>query len=174
MTPSTIELTTRPEDHRLAALAALAVGLTLAEAAIPMPLPGVKPGLANIVTLWVLLRWGWRDAAWVSLLRIFAAALALGSFMTPGFVLSLTGGVAGLLVLALPWPPRWVGPVGLSLLAAFVHIGAQLALVNAWLMPHLDLWPLLPVFFGAAWLTGLANGLIVAHLLRASTDPATP
>ena len=164
MTPLIIEA--RSDDYRLAALAALAVGLTLAEAALPMPVPGVKPGLANVVTLWVLLRWGWRDAAWVSLLRIFAASLALGSFMTPGFVLSLCGGLAGLLILAVPWPRCWVGPVGLSLLAAFAHICAQLAVVNLWLMPHLNLLPLLPVFLGAAWLTGLANGLIVAHLMK--------
>ena len=57
MTHSAIELPVTPDDRRIARLAALAIGLTLAEAALPSPLPGVKPGLANIVVLLVLLQW---------------------------------------------------------------------------------------------------------------------
>jgi hypothetical protein len=56
---SLIKLTTTPEDHRIAQLAAAAIGLSLIDAAIPLPLPGIKPGLANIVTLIVLARYGW-------------------------------------------------------------------------------------------------------------------
>lgn len=156
------------EDRRIAALAAAAVGLTLAEAAIPLPLPGVKPGLANIVTLIVLYRYGWRAAVWVSLLRIVAGALALGTFLTPTFVMSLSGGLASLLVLGLAMhlPRRWFGPIGLSVFAAFAHIGTQLGVVGVWLMPGVNLLPLLSVFLGAAWLSGLVNGLVVAQLLK--------
>lgn len=168
MTPSTIELTVTDEDRRLATLAAAAVGLTLAEAAIPLPLPGVKPGLANIVTLVVLYRFGWRAAVWVSLLRIVAGALALGTFLTPTFVMSLAGGLASLAALGLlvHLPGRWFGPVGLSVLAAFAHIGAQLGVVGIWLMPGVNLLPLLALFLATAWLTGLVNGLVVAKLLK--------
>jgi heptaprenyl diphosphate synthase len=171
MTPSTIELAVTDEDRRLATLAAAAVGLTLAEAAIPLPLPGVKPGLANIVTLVVLYRFGWRAAVWVSLLRIAAGGLALGTFLTPTFVMSLAGGLASLCALGLlvRLPRRLCGPVGLSVLAAFAHIGAQLGVVALWLLPGVNLVPLLAVFLGAAWLSGLANGLVVAKLLEQET-----
>ena len=67
MTRSVTRLTTTAEDHRIARLAAAAIGLALIDAAIPMPLPGVKPGLSNIVTLIVLARYGLRPseyAAW--------------------------------------------------------------------------------------------------------------
>ncbi len=174
MIPSTIELRVTAEDRRIAAFAAAAVGLTLVEAAIPLPLPGVKPGLANIVTLIVLYRYGWRAAVWVSLLRIVAAGLALGTFLSPTFVMSLSGGLASLMVLgALVHLPGWlVGPVGLSVLAAFAHIGAQLGVVSVWLMPGVNLLPLLALFLGAAWLSGLVNGLVVAGLLASSGDKA--
>lgn len=154
-------------DRRVAALAAAAVGLTLVEAAIPLPIPGVKPGLANIVTLVVLARFGWRTAAWVSLLRVTAGALLLGSFLTPTFVLSLAGALASLAVLAflVRLHPRWLGPVGLSVAAAFAHVGAQLAVVDLWLMPGASLIALAPLFLGAAWITGLVNGLAAARLL---------
>ena len=163
-----LELHASAEDRRVAALAAAAIGLTLAEAAIPLPLPGVKPGLANIVTLVVLYRYGWRMAAWVAGLRIVAGALALGQFLTPAFLLSLSGGVASLVLLALATrlPARWFGPVGLSLLAAFAHIGAQLLLVDTWLLPGTSILGLLPLFLSAAWITGLVNGFAAAHLLH--------
>ena len=61
-------------------MAAFALGLSVLEAAIPSPLPGVKPGLANIITLIVLARYGWRAAAWVSILRVLAGGLVLGLF----------------------------------------------------------------------------------------------
>ena len=77
MTQSVIKLTVTAEDRRVAWLATAAVGLSLVDAAIPSPLPGVKPGLANIVTLVVLVRYGWREAVWVSALRILAGAHAL-------------------------------------------------------------------------------------------------
>ncbi|MDR3393576.1 MAG: Gx transporter family protein [Parasulfuritortus sp.] len=174
MTPSIINLEITVEDRRIAGLAAAAVGLTLAEAAIPLPLPGVKPGLANIVTLIVLYQFGWRAAVWVSLLRIVAGALALGTFLTPTFVMSLAGGLASLLVLGLAahLPRRLFGPVGLSVLAAFTHIGAQLGVVGVWLMPGVNLLPLLSVFLGAAWVSGLINGLVVAGLLKSGVTGA--
>ena len=77
MTPSTISLPVSVDDRRIAAMAGAAVGLAVAEAAIPLPFPGIKPGLANIVTLLVLYRYGWRAAAWVVGLRIVAGALLL-------------------------------------------------------------------------------------------------
>ncbi len=157
-------------DDRIARLAAIAVVLSVAEAGLPTPIPGVKPGLANIVSMLVLIRLGWRAAAWVTLLRIVAAALTLGSLFTPAFFLSLAGGVASLLTLGVVrWlPSAWFGPVSMSLLAAFAHVGGQLVLAGAWLLPFSAVWLLLPVFSVVAWLFGLSNGLICAYLLARS------
>ena len=168
MTRSTIELTPTVEDRRIARHAAAAIVLTVAEAAIPLPLPGVKPGLANIVTLVVLARWGWREAVWVSLLRVFAGSLLLGQFLAPGFFLSLSGAIASLLVLGLAMhlPKRWFGPVSHSILAAFAHIGAQLVVARVWLVPHDGVFYLVPVFAAAAVLFGVVNGLVAGRLLQ--------
>jgi heptaprenyl diphosphate synthase len=158
------------EDHRIARLAAAAIGLSLVDAAIPLPLPGVKPGLANIVVLIVLLRYGWGTAAWVSLLRVIAGSLLLGQFLAPGFFLGLTGALVSLAVLwaARALPQRWFGPVSLSVLAALGHIGGQVVLARLWLVPHDGVFNLLPIFAGAALLFGIVNGLIVAGLLGQS------
>jgi heptaprenyl diphosphate synthase len=167
MTPLTIETTAR--DHQVARLTAFAIALHLAEAVVPSPLPGVKPGIANIITLYVLHRYDFSTAAWVSLLRVFAASLLFGNFLTPTFVLSLSGALASLAMLALAMrlPARWFGPVSHSIFAAFAHIAGQLLVVRLWLIPHAGLAYLVPVFAAAALIFGTLNGLIAAKLLDA-------
>ncbi|MGH8671715.1 MAG: Gx transporter family protein [Burkholderiales bacterium] len=154
-------------------MAAFATGLALLESAIPTPLPGVKPGLANIVTLLVLERYGWRAAAWVSMLRVMAGSLILGSFLSPGFVLSLSGALASLIALAVAarLPRHLFGMVSLSVLSSFAHIGMQLLVVYVWLIPHLGLSYLVPLFACAALLFGSVNGLIAARLSLSAQRP---
>lgn len=164
------------DDHRIARHAAAAIVLTVAEAAVPLPLPGVKPGLANIITLVVLARWGWREAAWVALLRVLVGSLLLGQFLAPGFFLSLAGSLLSLAVLggAAQLPGRWFGPVSHSILAAFAHIGGQLVVARLWLVPHDGVFYLAPVFALAATLFGLVNGLIAARLLQGAPPRGRP
>ncbi|MEF8729568.1 MAG: Gx transporter family protein [Accumulibacter sp.] len=169
----TIRLAATPEDQRIAQLAAVAIGLSLVDAAIPLPLPGVKPGLANIVTLIVLARHGWAAAAWVSGLRVLAGSLLLGQFLSPGFFMSVSGAACSLFVLALVHrlPRRSFGPVSWSIMASFAHISGQLLLARLWLVPHDGLFYLVPVFACAALAFGVINGLIAARLL---SEPAIP
>jgi heptaprenyl diphosphate synthase len=168
--PQSCLLYPNAQDHHVARMAAVALGLTLLENAIPSPLPGVKPGLANIVTLIVLQRFGWRIAAWVSLLRVVAGSLLFGNFLTPGFFLGLAGALCSLLVLAVAQhlPKRAFGVVTHSVLAAFAHIAGQLAVVYAWLIPHHGIAYLVPVFAAAALVFGVVNGLIAARFLSAA------
>ena len=162
-----IIIQTSADDHRIAKLTAFAIALHMVEAIIPSPLPGVKPGIANIVTLYVLYRFGFATAAWVSILRVFASSLLLGQFLSPTFVLSLSGALLSLMTLWLVMrlPKRWFGPVSLSIFAAFAHIAGQLIMVRLWLIPHAGVAYLVPVFALAALVFGVINGLITAKLL---------
>lgn len=173
--PPLLELAVTADDRRVARYAAAAIALTVAEAAIPSPLPGVKPGLANIVVLIALLRHGWRDAVWVSLLRVVAGSLVVGQFLAPGFFLSLAGTCASLAALAaaVRLPQAWFGPVSQSILAAFAHIGGQVLLARLWLVPHDGVFYLVPVFAASALVFGIVNGLVAAKFLdeTASTSP---
>ena len=171
-----IQLLVTPDDHRIAKLAAVAIGLTLAEAALPSPLPGVKPGLANIVTLAVLARFGLRVAIWVGLLRVVAGSLLMGTFLSPTFFLSSVGAIASFVALAAAntLPARYFGPITLSVFAAFAHLGGQLALVYFWLIPHAGVAYLLPLFAGAALVFGTANGIAAAYLLERISANTVP
>lgn len=162
-----IRLAVTQEDRHIAGLAALAVGLTLAEAALPTPLPGIKPGLANIVILLVMLRYGFKTAVWVMGIRLLAGSLLLGSFLSPGFWLAAAGAIASMCVLSLVRyiPATLFGPVSFSVLMAFAHVCGQLMLAKLWLFAAVDISLLMPVFALAALVFGTANGLIVARLI---------
>ncbi|MEQ1487681.1 MAG: Gx transporter family protein [Methylotenera sp.] len=166
MKPAHIQTTA--DDHRIAKLAAFAIALHMVEAVIPSPLPGVKPGIANIVTLYVLYQYGFATAAWVSILRVFASSLLLGQFLSPTFVLSLSGAILSLaaLWLAMHLPKRHFSAVTLSILAAFAHIAGQLVIVRLWLIPHAGVSYLIPIFALAALFFGVINGFIVTNLLK--------
>lgn len=168
MTRSTISIKTTARDHQIARLTALAIGLHVLEAIFPSPLPGIKPGIANIITLFVLIEFDFVTAAWVSLLRVFASSLLLGQFLSPTFVLSLSGALVSLAVLlvAQHLPKRYFSVITFSILAAFGHIAGQLLVVRLWLIPQAGVLYLVPIFALAALLFGCINGLIVAKLLR--------
>lgn len=168
MTRSTISILSTKQDHQIAKLTALAIGLHMVEAIFPSPLPGVKPGVANIITLYVLIQYGFGPAAWVSILRVFASSLLLGHFLSPTFVLSLSGAITslGILWIALHLPRQYFSVISLSIFAAFAHIAGQLLVVRLWLIPHTGITYLIPIFATAAILFGLLNGLITAKLLK--------
>jgi heptaprenyl diphosphate synthase len=173
--PSTTEGATS-EDHRIAWMAALAIALSMAEAVFPSPIPGVKPGLANIVILLVLYQDGLRAAIWVSALRVVAGSLFFGSFLTPTFFLSLSGAACSLFMLLITshLPRNSFGPVTHSLLSSLAHIAGQLVVVYLWLIPHRGIIYLIPVLAISAVIFGLVNGIIAARLLNSSLSAPLP
>lgn len=155
------------EDQRIAWLAALAICVHILESALPTPLPGVKPGLANVVTVVALVLFGWRVAAWVSMLRVLVGSLLVGTFLSPTFVLSLSGAMASLAVLGLTHRLAGpaVGPLGLCVLAALAHMAAQVFTAYLFFIPHAGLFNLLPVLMSAALAFGIVSGLVSASAL---------
>lgn len=171
-----LTLEARRDDFVIAGLAALAIVIHVAESALPSPLPGAKPGFANVITIAVLLLYGWRAAVWVSLLRVLAGSLVIGTFLSPTFVLSLAGALAALAALGVARASarRAFGPVGYALIAAMAHMAGQFW--AAWLLfiPHPALFGLLPVLMTLAVIFGLMSGIIVhaamPHLQHVAND----
>lgn len=166
-----IKVKTTRDDVRIAWLAALAVTIHIVESSLPSPIPGIKPGLANVVTIAVLIRYGWATAAWVSILRVVVGSLLIGTFLSPGFLLSLGGAICSILILkpATYMPGRGFGPIGYSVLAAIAHIFGQFMIAFTLFIPHIALLQLLPILMTTAILFGVLSGLISNRLLRVYT-----
>lgn len=163
-----LTLHTTSEDHRVAKLAALAIALHLMESVIPSPIPGVKPGLSNIITLLVLYRYGWKSAVWVSVLRVLAGSLLLGQLFSVSFFLGLSGAVFTLIVsyFAIRLPSHYFSPIAVSIIAACAHILGQLILVRVWLIPNNGILHLAPILLLFSIVFGLINGLVVSKILK--------
>ncbi len=164
--------TSTQEDHIVVWLTALAITIHIAEAALPSPLPGVKPGLANIVTLIAVYFFGWRIAVWVSLLRILVGSLIIGSFLSPTFFLSLSGAICSLFVLrlALWWSKRVpvlrFSTIGYSIMAAMAHMYGQFW-VAYWLFIHHDgIFHILPILMTVSVIFGIVSGIIAKEVIR--------
>lgn len=167
----TLTLSAEREDYRVAWLAALAISIHLLESALPSPVPGIKPGLANVIVVVALVSFGWRTALWVSLLRVLVGSLLIGTFLSPTFLLSLAGALGSLLALGLGlWlgrvlPPLALGALGYSVLAALAHMTGQFLLAWTLFIPHPGLLKLLPLLLSAALVFGVVSGLVATAMV---------
>ncbi len=152
----------------LALFAALAVALHTLEALFPAPAPWFRLGFANILTLAALFLYGGRAAWTVTLARIGVGSLVLGNLFSPGFLLSLAGGVlsTALMTGAKSLFGRRIGPVGVSVLGAAGHAAGQMTIAWLLLVRSDALWRLFPLFLLFAVGTGIANGLAADLLLE--------
>ena len=80
---------------------ALAMVMSFIESQIPsfVPIPGVKMGLANIVVVFALYRFGWKEALGISMLRVILVSLLFGHLAS--FFYSFAGAVLSLLGMGL-------------------------------------------------------------------------
>ena len=150
----------------LALLTAIALTIFMVEAQLPAlaPIPGVKLGLANVVTLYAVFVLGPSDALLVLCARVFLGAVFAGQMMT-----LLYSGGGGLLA--------WVVMVGLSKLltkkhlwlcspiAAVFHNIGQL-LVAAAVMKTWVVMAYLPYLILSGVVTGLFTGLCAQFVLN--------
>ena len=133
---------------------------------IPLPFPGVKLGLANIVTLLVLYLYDLRAAMTVAIARVLLGSLLGGTFFAPAFFLGLTGAVLSTLVMALlVKKTSCFSPLGISLSGAVSHNLGQL-LMASFLLQNQAIIFYLPVLLLGAIPTGMITGYLLQGLLE--------
>lgn len=151
----------------LALFVALAVALHTVEVLLPNPLPWFRLGLANILALTALFSYGIQALWIVSMSRILIGSLLFGSLFSPGFLLSLGGGIAATSLMSVGywlWKTK-IGPVGVSVLGALGHVTGQLLIAWLVVIRHPSIWMLLPLFLLFALISGIVNGLAADYLL---------
>ncbi len=151
---------------------ALGVALGLLEAyLIPLglvfPLPGAKIGLANIVTVVVLLTEKTGLAWMVTGGRILIVSLLTGTLFSVSFALSLGGGVASLLIMSLlrKQVPKVFSPIGLSIAGAVAHNMGQLLALHL-LLPSAGVLSFLPWLLILALPSGWLTGFLAVKISR--------
>ena len=164
--PGELEQTRR--SFFLGLFVALAVALHGIETLLPSPAPWFRLGLANILALIALFLYGGRAVWTVTLGRIVIGSLLLGRLFSPGFLLSLVGGIAAAvaMIMGRRLGGRWIGPVGVSALGGCAHAVGQVATAWLLLVRHESLWRLLPPLLLFSLATAVANGFVAALILK--------
>ncbi len=142
-----------------AILAALAMILSYVEAMVPMPvpIPGIKLGLANLVILLAIYRLGFKYALAINCIRIFVTGLLFTGVF--GILYSLAGGLLSLLVMYLLYRTEIFSMVGASMAGGVAHNLGQL-LTACLIMSNIRLMSYFAVLLFAGMGSGILMGIV--------------
>lgn len=143
----------------------LALIFSYVEAIIPYNpgIPGIKLGVANIVTVIALYKFGWKDAAGVSVIRIVIAGLLFNGLF--GAIYSLAGAVVSFLGMLGLKKTGLFSVVGVSMAGGVLHNLGQL-LIAAALIEDLRIFFYFPVLLFAGVASGIAIGVAATMILK--------
>ena len=151
---------------RLALLTTLALIIFMVETQIPnpIPIPGAKLGLANIITVYAIFRYTPQETALMLFSRILLGSVFSGNLMS--LLYSLSGGVFCFLVMllvkrALTLKQIWVSSVLGSLAHNLGQILVAMVMTGSWRMIFY-----LPVLVISGILAGLFTGLLAQYLVN--------
>ena len=151
----------------MALLTAVALTIFVIENQIPapVPIPGVKLGLANIITLVAMRLLGRKEAGAVLLVRVIMGAMFAGSPST--LLFSAAGGALAYLVMCLTAGmfadnQLWI----VSALAGVAHNAGQLA-ACVFVVKTPGVFAYAPVLAASGVITGVFTGLAAQYLLKA-------
>ena len=145
--------------YGLLAAVALIFGYVEALFPLPLPVPGIKLGLGNIVVLFALAGFGWRAGLAIALVKVVVSALLVGNPM----VLMYSAGGAALSFAAMWVALHWsrLSIVGVSMTGGVFHMVGQLAVVAFTFSPYVAL-----VYLPVLMISGLVTGLLTGYVCR--------
>ncbi len=150
---------------QMALLSAIALTIFMVEAQIPalVPIPGVKLGLANIVTVFAVFAMGPKEASAILFVRIFLGAVFAGNFSTIFY--SAAGGTLAIAVTILlrkilTEKQLWVA----GIMGAIAHSIGQMAMAVA-ITQTVGLVSYLPMMILCSIITGLFTGFCAQFML---------
>ena len=151
-----------------AVLTALALGLSTLESLFPVsvlvPLPGIKLGLANIVTVFALYRLGDIPALAILIARCLLGAMFAGN--ASALLFSLMGGVLAMLTMIVLRRVRGLSVYGVSIAGAAAHNIGQICAAMV-VLGGTAVLGYLPVLLFVFLITGTLTGFVASLLFRA-------
>ncbi len=153
---------------RLSMFLALAVTLNIVENVIPIfqgIVPGVKLGLTNIVILFVLYKYGFREALSLSITRVILVGILNTGLFSVAFFLSLSGALFSILMMGLVKRITKLSIVGVSIIGSLFHSLGQIIVV-AIILYSWTAFNYLPILILFSVPTGILTGIICKELLK--------
>jgi heptaprenyl diphosphate synthase len=160
--------TTHTHAQRIALCGILIAGamvLSYIESLIPLPLPvpGIKLGVANTMSLLALYNLGWRSALSINIMRIVLAGAMFTGFSA--MLYGLAGGILSVLVMTLVKRVGIFSTIGVSVAGASAHILGQLTLASV-VIQSAAIYVTAPPLMLSAVVSGVLIGYVVQLILR--------
>ena len=152
---------------RLTMLLALSVVLNIIESFIPLfngNIPGLKLGLANIIILVVLYMFSFKDALYVSILRVFLVGILRTGLFSMSFFFSLGGAILSIIVMYFAHKTK-LSIVGVSILGSISHSVGQI-LIAIFIMNNVYIIYYIPWLLLFSVPTGILTGLCSKTLMK--------
>lgn len=134
---------------------------------VPIPIPGVKLGLANVIIVIMMYFMDAKSAFFVSLIRVLLSGLLFAGFA--GLLYSLAGAVCSFLVMALLKKTGKFSIIGVSLAGGVFHNVGQVAVAAA-VVENVKMMYYLPFLLVSGVVTGILIGIVaktaLGHLKR--------
>ena len=145
--------------------AAIAIIFGYVESLIPFfaGIPGIKLGLANLAVLFILEKYTWKEAALVSLVRIFIIGFMFGNMFS--ILYSIAGAALSLTVMTLMKRFSGFSILGISVAGGVSHNIGQL-IVAALIVENMSLLYYAPALLISGVITGLLIGILTGEVTK--------
>lgn len=153
---------------RLSMFLAMAVVLNLVETFIPFfsgYIPGLKLGLANTIILFVLFTYGFKDAVYISILRVILVGVLRTGIFSVAFFLSLSGAICSILAMGLLKKVKIFSIIGVSIVGSIFHSLGQV-LVASLLLKNDAVLYYLPLLLLFSIPTGIFVGVVSKEIVN--------
>lgn len=144
----------------LSLLVSIGLALSVLETSIPfpIPIPGARLGLSNIVILVSLIIFGFRDTFIVSILKSIVLMLVTGSISS--FIYSISGAILSTIVMFIVYKyfSNIFSLIGISILGAVAHNTAQVSVATV-IMNNIKIFSYLPILLLLSLFTGYFVGI---------------
>ena len=153
---------------RLSMLLALTVALNIIETSLPLLngyIPGLRLGLANIVTLFILYQFGFKDALYVGILRVFLVGILRTGIFSTTFFFSLTGVLLSIIFMYLAKRFLNLSIIGVSIIGSIAHSTGQI-LASIFILQMDAMIYYLPWLLLFSIPTGILVGILCKQLVK--------
>lgn len=151
----------------LALLVSQALVLSIIERAIPVfvPIPGVKIGLANIVSLFTIATFGIKETLIVVILRVLLSSIFGGGMSA--FLYSIAGGIFSAVVMWIMYNYFYTkfSFISISVVGAVFHNIGQL-IVASIVINDIRAFYYLPILIISAIITGILTGVSAKYTIN--------
>lgn len=153
---------------RLSLLIAFSIVLSLIESVIPIfngYIPGLKLGLANIIILFILYNYSFKDSLYVSIIRVFIVGILRTGLFSINFFFSLSGAVLSIIMMHIFKKTTKLSIIGISIIGSIFHSLGQI-LIAILFIKNINMIYYLPWLLLFSIPTGIITGMISKEIIK--------